>query len=72
MREDDGPPDGGGPGGDRGGELDGDNVVNELAPQERDIAMVFQNYALYPHMTVYGNIAYPLESQHEEGRSASG
>ena len=41
----------------------GDRVVNELAPQERDIAMVFQNYALYPHMSVYDNIAYPLESQ---------
>jgi len=41
----------------------GDDVVNELPPQGRDIAMVFQNYALYPHMTVYDNIAYPLESQ---------
>src|SRR6476660_2279162 len=41
----------------------GDRVVNDLAPQERDIAMVFQNYALYPHMSVYDNIAYPLESQ---------
>jgi multiple sugar transport system ATP-binding protein len=41
----------------------GDTVVNDLAPQERDIAMVFQNYALYPHMSVFDNIAYPLESQ---------
>ena len=41
----------------------GDKVVNELAPQDRDIAMVFQNYALYPHMSVYDNIAYPLASQ---------
>ena len=41
----------------------GDRVVNELAPQERDIAMVFQNYALYPHMSVFDNIAYPLASQ---------
>src|SRR5436190_5101560 len=41
----------------------GDDVVNELAPQQRDIAMVFQNYALYPHMNVFDNIAYPLESQ---------
>jgi multiple sugar transport system ATP-binding protein len=41
----------------------GDTVVNDLAPQERDIAMVFQNYALYPHMSVYDNIAYPLASQ---------
>ena len=41
----------------------GERVVNDLAPQERDVAMVFQNYALYPHMSVYDNIAYPLESQ---------
>jgi multiple sugar transport system ATP-binding protein len=41
----------------------GDDVVNELAPQERDVAMVFQNYALYPHMSVFDNIAFPLESQ---------
>ena len=41
----------------------GERVVNELAPQERDVAMVFQNYALYPHMSVFANIAYPLESQ---------
>jgi multiple sugar transport system ATP-binding protein len=41
----------------------GDDVVNDLAPQDRDIAMVFQNYALYPHMNVFDNIAFPLESQ---------
>jgi multiple sugar transport system ATP-binding protein len=41
----------------------GEDVVNELAPQERDVAMVFQNYALYPHMSVFDNIAFPLESQ---------
>jgi multiple sugar transport system ATP-binding protein len=35
--------------------------VTDLAPKERDIAMVFQNYALYPHMTVYKNIAFPLK-----------
>ncbi|MFT8322179.1 MAG: sn-glycerol-3-phosphate ABC transporter ATP-binding protein UgpC [Bacillus sp. (in: firmicutes)] len=35
--------------------------VNELEPKNRDIAMVFQNYALYPHMTVYENMAYPLK-----------
>src|SRR5436190_7190988 len=47
-----------------GGEVRiGNDVVNELAPQQRDIAMVFQNYALYPHMSVFDNIAYPLESQ---------
>jgi multiple sugar transport system ATP-binding protein len=39
----------------------GDRVVNQLAPKDRDIAMVFQNYALYPHMTVRENMAFPLE-----------
>ena len=38
----------------------GDKPVNDVAPKDRDIAMVFQNYALYPHMTVYENIAYGL------------
>jgi multiple sugar transport system ATP-binding protein len=38
----------------------GDRVVTELEPQARDLAMVFQNYALYPHKTVYDNLAYPL------------
>jgi len=38
----------------------GDAVVNTLEPKDRDIAMVFQNYALYPHMTVYDNMAYGL------------
>jgi sn-glycerol 3-phosphate transport system ATP-binding protein len=38
----------------------GDRVVNDLEPAERDIAMVFQNYALYPHMTVFDNMAYGL------------
>ena len=38
----------------------GDRVVNRLEPKERDIAMVFQNYALYPHMTVFDNMAYGL------------
>ena len=38
----------------------GDTLVNDVAPKDRDIAMVFQNYALYPHMTVYENIAYGL------------
>ncbi|HEY0540676.1 MAG TPA: ATP-binding cassette domain-containing protein, partial [Actinoallomurus sp.] len=41
-----------------GGEISiGDRVVNDLAPKDRDIAMVFQNYALYPHMTVEQNLA---------------
>lgn len=38
----------------------GENVVNDMEPKDRDIAMVFQNYALYPHMTVYENIAFGL------------
>jgi len=38
----------------------GERVVNALPPQERNIGMVFQSYALYPHMTAYNNIAYPL------------
>jgi multiple sugar transport system ATP-binding protein len=45
-----------------GGELKiGGNVVNELAPKDRDIAMVFQNYALYPHMTVRDNMGFALK-----------
>ena len=39
----------------------GDRVVNDLEPAQRDIAMVFQNYALYPHMSVYNNMAYGLK-----------
>ena len=39
----------------------GGGVVNDLSPKDRDIAMVFQNYALYPHLTVYDNIAFPLK-----------
>ena len=38
--------------------IDG-KVVNDVAPKDRDIAMVFQSYALYPHMTVYDNMAFP-------------
>src|SRR6188768_1162018 len=41
--------------------LIGDKVVNELPPMDRDIAMVFQNYALYPHMSVYDNMAFGLK-----------
>ena len=41
----------------------GERVVNDLAPAKRDIAMVFQSYALYPHMTVAENIAYPLKKR---------
>jgi multiple sugar transport system ATP-binding protein len=43
--------------------LIGDRVVNNIAPQHRDIAMVFQSYALYPHMTVYDNLAFGLRNQ---------
>ena len=39
----------------------GDRIVNDVAPKDRDIAMVFQNYALYPHMTVYDNMAFGLK-----------
>ncbi len=45
-----------------GGEIIiGDRIVNDLPPKDRDIAMVFQNYALYPHMTVYDNMAFGLK-----------
>ena len=48
-----------------GGELYiGDKLVNDVAPKDRDIAMVFQNYALYPHMTVRDNIAFALKLRH--------
>ena len=39
----------------------GDELVNNVLPKDRDIAMVFQNYALYPHMTVYKNLAFALQ-----------
>src|SRR5438046_7129897 len=43
--------------------LIGGRVVNDLPPRARKIAMVFQSYALYPHMTVFKNIAFPLKAQ---------
>ena len=46
--------------------LIGDRVVNKLTPKERDIAMVFQNYALYPHLSVYENIAFGLRLRKED------
>jgi sn-glycerol 3-phosphate transport system ATP-binding protein len=47
-----------------GGEIDiGGRIVNQIEPAERDIAMVFQNYALYPHMSVYDNMAYGLRNR---------
>ena len=42
----------------------GDRLVNDVAPKDRDIAMVFQNYALYPHMTVFENMAFALKLRH--------
>ncbi len=42
----------------------GDRLVNDVIPKDRDIAMVFQNYALYPHMTVYENLAFALKLRH--------
>ncbi|MCG6929032.1 MAG: sn-glycerol-3-phosphate ABC transporter ATP-binding protein UgpC [Desulfofustis sp.] len=41
----------------------GENIVNELAPKDRNIAMVFQDYALYPHLTIFRNISFGLEMQ---------
>ena len=42
-----------------------EQVVNQVPPGKRDVAMVFQNYALYPHMTAYGNIAFPLKIRND-------
>src|ERR1035438_506071 len=52
--------------------LIGGRVVNDLSPRDRRIAMVFQSYALYPHLSVYKNIAFPLNAQHiqKENRKA--
>src|SRR2546430_16532644 len=57
----------------------GERVVNDVAAKDRDIAMVFQSYALYPHMSVYDNMAFPLQMQHmskseieKRGKQASG
>ncbi len=44
----------------------GDKLVNDVPPKDRDIAMVFQNYALYPHMTVYENMAFALKLRKEK------
>src|ERR1700744_5735711 len=45
----------------RGDVFIGEKRVNDVAPKDRDIAMVFQNYALYPHMSVYDNLAFGLK-----------
>ncbi|BAY75135.1 ABC transporter-related protein [Nostoc linckia NIES-25] len=50
----------------------GDRLINDLPPKERDIAMVFQNYALYPHMTVYDNIAFGLRRRGSRGSRGAG
>src|SRR6202011_3252279 len=42
----------------------GERVVNNIAAKDRDLAMVFQSYALYPHMSVYDNMAFPLQMAH--------
>jgi multiple sugar transport system ATP-binding protein len=43
----------------------GDRVVNDVDPKDRDVAMVFQSYALYPHLSVYRNIEFPLRQRHQ-------
>ncbi len=47
----------------------GDKVINAVPPKDRDIAMVFQNYALYPHMSVYKNMAFALDLQHVDKKT---
>jgi multiple sugar transport system ATP-binding protein len=49
----------------------GDRVVNDVEPKDRDIAMVFQSYALYPHMSVKGNLGFPLKMRGEDKATAS-
>ncbi|BAY13296.1 ABC transporter ATP-binding protein [Calothrix sp. NIES-2098] len=49
----------------------GDRLINDLPPKERDIAMVFQNYALYPHMSVYDNIAFGLRRRFDDREQGS-
>ena len=46
----------------------GGKLVNDVAPKDRDIAMVFQNYALYPHMTVFENMAFGPEAEENTER----
>ncbi|HRT60257.1 MAG TPA: ATP-binding cassette domain-containing protein, partial [Candidatus Syntrophosphaera sp.] len=47
----------------------GDTLVNDVPPKDRDIAMVFQNYALYPHMSVFDNMAFALKLRGEDKES---
>ena len=46
----------------------GDRLVNNVEPKDRDIAMVFQNYALYPHMNVYDNMAFGLKMRRDRAK----
>ncbi len=57
---------------DAGRILIGDRVVNDVAPAERDVAMVFQGYALYPHLSVFENIAFPLRARRAAAASIDG
>src|SRR5579883_2958241 len=50
----------------------GDRLVNDVAPKDRDIAMVFQSYALYPHMSVYDNLAFGLRLRHTPKKETEG
>src|ERR671918_879449 len=50
----------------------GDRVVNDLPPKDRDVAMVFQNYALYPHMSVFDNMAFALKVRNVDRRERDG
>jgi len=50
----------------------GDRMVNDLSPDERDVAMAFENYALYPHFSVYDNIAFPLRAPRRKGELSGG
>jgi len=50
----------------------GDRMVNDLSPDERDVAMAFENYALYPHFSVYDNIAFPLRAPRRKGELSRG
>ena len=49
----------------------GDRCVNDIAPRDRDVAMVFQRYALYPHKSVQANIEFPLKARRPEGERAN-
>ena len=51
-----------------GGQLKINGVVNEVPPQKRDVAMIFQSYALYPHMTVFDNMAFGFVPEGAGGR----